>query len=213
MAVAVKVCGLSTRESVEAAVASGAGYVGFNFFPPSPRYVTPDAAAALGAAVPDAVSRVAVVVDLDDDALAPIVATGVIDIVQLHGNETPQRVAEVRARFGKPVIKAIAVAAEQYLEATAAYQEAADMLLYDAKAQPGDTLPGGNARPFDWSLLAQRAPRGLWLLAGGLNVDNVADAVRQTGAPAVDVSSGVKSARGVKDPALIAAFLHAANDL
>jgi len=213
MSVAGKGRGLSTPEPVDAAVAGGARYVGFVFFPPSPRYVTPETARELGGRVPDSVSRVAVVVDLDDAELTSILDSAAVDLVQLHGTETPERVAEIRKRFGKPVIKSISVASEQDLEAKTAYEDAADMLLFDAKAKASDTRPGGNARTFDWSLLKGRLPRSRWLLSGGLTADNVGEAVHATGASLVDVSSGVESAPGVKDANLIAAFLAAANDL
>ncbi len=213
MGIAVKVCGLSTPQGVDAAVTGGARYVGFVFFPPSPRYVTPDTARVLSERVPATLSTVAVVVDPNDDDLADLVEKTSVDIIQLHGKEGPERVAAIRERIGKPVIKAISVAAEQDLGAVATYAKVADMLLFDAKAKAGDTRPGGNARTFDWSLLLGRTPKGSWLLSGGLSTENLSAAVHATKAPLVDVSSGVERAPGVKDPALIKSFLKIANDL
>ena len=206
MSVGAKICGLSTPETVDAAVAGGARFVGFNFYPPSPRYVSSnDGLKALGARAPKSVTRVGLFVDPDDALLDERLATGAIDLVQLHGKETPERVAAIKARTGKPVMKAFNVGAASDIErGIAAYATVADWLMFDAAV---GILPGGNAKVFDWSFLSGRKIPLPWLLAGGLTPDNVADAVRVTGAPAVDVSSGVESSRGVKSIDLIRAFL------
>ncbi len=206
MTVEAKICGLSTPETVDAAVAAGARYLGFVTFPASPRHVASTAALqALGSRVPAGVVRVGLFVDPDDALLDERLASGVIDLLQLHGRETPQRLAEIRARTGKPVMKAIRVAAAADVETgIAAYAPVADRLMFDAAE---GTLPGGNATSFDWTFLSGRRVPRPWFLAGGLRPDNVAEAVRVTGAPAVDVSSGVEATRGVKSVALIHAFL------
>ena len=207
---AVKICGLRRPGDVAAAVAAGAAYVGFVFFPRSPRAVTPDAAAVLSATVPPGVAKVALTVDAGDDALAAILAAMPADILQLHGHEPPDRVAAVRARFGLPVMKAVGIAGPADLPALDAHARVADLLLVDAKPAPDATLPGGNGLAFDWRLIAGRRWPVPWLLAGGLTPATVAEAVRLTGAPGVDVSSGVESAPGEKDAARIAAFVAAA---
>ena len=206
MPVETKICGLSTAETVEAAVRLGARWVGFVTYPPSPRHVASDEALrALGALVPKSVGRVGLFVDPDDALLDRRLATGAIDMLQLHGAETPERVAAIKARTGKPVMKAIKVAEARDVErGIAAYAAVADRLMFDAAE---GTLPGGNARPFDWTILSGRTVPLPWFLAGGLTPDNVAEAVRVTGARAVDVSSGVESSRGVKSIDLIRAFL------
>lgn len=206
MTVEAKICGLSTPETVDAAVAAGAQYVGFVTFPASPRHVASvEALRVLGSRVPAGVVRVGLFVDPDDALLDARLASGAIDLLQLHGRETPQRLAEIRARTGKPVMKAIKVAAASDVETgIAAYAPVVDRLMFDAAE---GTLPGGNATAFDWTFLAGRRVPKPWFLAGGLNVGNVAEAVRVTGAPAVDVSSGVEASRGVKSADLIRAFL------
>ena len=209
-AVRVKICGLRTAEDVAAAVAAGAGYVGFVFFPKSPRNVSIAAAKTLAAEVPVGVAKVALVVNADDDLLDAITAEVAIDILQLHGSETAARVSEVRARYGLPVMKAVGVADETDLEALTAYAKVADQILVDAKPPKGAELPGGNGLSFDWRLIAGRRWPVPWMLAGGLEAGNVAEAVRLTGARQVDVSSGVESAPGQKDAAKIAAFVGAA---
>ncbi len=210
MAVRVKICGLRRPQDVAAAVGAGAAYVGFVFFPPSPRALEPQAAQALALAVPPGVARVALTVDADDATLDSILGAVPVDILQLHGREGPERVAAVRDRFGLPVMKAIGVADESDLPALDEAARAADMVLVDAKAPRGAPLPGGNGLAFDWRLIAGRRWPVPWLLAGGLTPENVAEAIRLTGARQVDVSSGVEAAPGVKDPALIAAFIRAA---
>ncbi len=207
--VRVKVCGLTTEAQVEAAAAAGAAYLGLVFFARSPRAVTPARARELALAAPVGLAKVGLVVDASDAELDAVLEVVPLDLIQLHGHETPARVAEVRARWGLPVMKALGVASPADLDACAAYAGVTDQLLLDAKAPPGAALPGGNGRTFDWSLLAGRLPRTPWMLAGGLTPANVAEAVRLTGARQVDVSSGVESAPGVKDEALVRAFLRA----
>lgn len=208
--VRVKICGLTEAGALAAAVAAGAAYVGFVFFPRSPRHLEPAQAAPLAASVPPGVAKVALTVDADDAALDAILDVVPLDMLQLHGQETPERVREVRARYGLPVMKAVGVADEGDLAAVLDYSLAADQILVDAKAPKGAALPGGNGLPFDWRLVAQRRWLRPWMLAGGLTAENVAEAIRLTNARQVDVSSGVESAPGVKDPAKIAAFAKAA---
>jgi phosphoribosylanthranilate isomerase len=205
-----KICGINDPAAMRAAAEAGADLVGFVFFPPSPRAVTPAQAAALSAAHPGGPLRVGLFVDATDDLLDAVMAALPLDILQLHGEETPARCAAIRARFGRPVMKALGIASAADLEGLAAYAPVVDRFLLDAKAPPGAPLPGGNAAPFDWTLTAGRAIPKPWLLAGGLTPDNVAQAIAVSGAPGVDVSSGVEKARGVKDPARIAAFVRAA---
>jgi len=203
--VEAKICGLSTVETIEAAVEGGARFVGFVTYPRSPRHVSTDLLRALGERVPTGVVRVGLFVDADDALLEERLATGAIDLLQLHGAEAPARVAEIKARTGKPVMKVIKVAQPHDVEAgIATYAPVVDRLMFDTAE---GTLPGGNATAFDWTILSGRHVPVPWLLAGGLTPDNVADAVRVTGAPVVDVSSGVESSRGVKSPTLIRAFL------
>ena len=206
----VKICGLRDAAAVDAAVAAGAAYLGFVFFPKSPRNVDVDTAAALAATVPPGVAKVALTVDADDAALDALTAAVPLDMLQLHGSESPERVAEVRARYGLPVMKAVGVATAEDLPRLDTYARVADQILVDAKPPPGADLPGGNGLAFDWRLIAGRRWPVPWMLAGGLTPDNVAEAIRATGARQVDVSSGVESAPGVKDPELIRAFVTAA---
>jgi phosphoribosylanthranilate isomerase len=208
--VRVKICGLKTFADVEAVARAGAAYAGFNFFPKSPRSVTVEAARALALAAPEGLCKVALVVDADDATLDAIVDGVPLDMVQLHGHETPARVAEVKARYGLPVMKAIGVADEGDLAALLDYSLVADQILIDAKPPKDAVLPGGNGLTFDWRLLVGRKWLKPWMLAGGLTPDNVARAVQLTGARQVDVASGVESAPGVKDAAKIAAFVQAA---
>jgi phosphoribosylanthranilate isomerase len=205
MTVEAKICGLSTPETVEAAVRFGARFVGFVTFPKSPRHISTETMRALGALVPKAVTRVGLFVDPDDALLDEKLATSALDMLQLHGGETPARVAAIRQRTGKPVMKAIKVGAASDVEqGIAAYAGVVDRLMFDAAE---GTLPGGNAKAFDWTFLSGRTVPVPWFLAGGLTPGNVAEAVRVTGACAVDVSSGVEESRGVKSVALIRAFL------
>lgn len=215
MALEAKICGLSTAETLDLAVAEGAALVGFNFFPRSPRYVSIPEAAALADRVRPGVRRVAVLVDPTDDFLAELVARVPLELLQLHGHETPQRVAEVMQKTGKPVMKVISVADAADLEAVAAYEPLVERLMLDAKPPPAmkNALPGGNALAFDWKLLAGHRFRRPWMLAGGLSPENLKDAVATSGARAVDVSSGVESGPGRKDPDKIRAFLKAAREL
>jgi phosphoribosylanthranilate isomerase len=209
--VEAKICGLSTPETVQAAVRFGARFVGFVTFPKSPRYISSETMRTLGGLVPKTVTRVGLFVDPDDALLDDRLATGALDMLQLHGRETPERVAAIRGRTGKPVMKAINVGAVEDVDrGIAAYAGVVDCLMFDAAA---GTLPGGNAHAFDWTFLSGRTVPVPWLLAGGLNPDNVADAVSVTSAPIVDVSSGVEESRGVKSIAMIRAFLDRAKAL
>ena len=210
MSAAVKICGLTGAEDAAAAAAAGARFGGLVFFPRSPRHLDVPRAAALARAMPEGLARVGLFVDPSDEALDAVLAEVPLDIVQLHGGETPARVAEVRARTGLPVMKAVGIAAPADLDRLWDYGLVADLLLVDAKPAPGAALPGGNGLAFDWRLLVGRRFLKPWMLAGGLAPDNVAEAIRLTGAPAVDVSSGVESAPGVKDAGLIRAFARAA---
>ncbi len=208
--VAVKICGLKDKANIDAAAAAGATYVGFVFFEKSPRYVTFDQAASLSLDVPVGVAKVGLVVNPDNQMLDALLDRVPLDVIQLHGRETPKRVAEIRARYGLPVMKAVGVAGPDDLAQLAAYEAVADQILLDAKPPKDAMLPGGNGHTFDWSLIAGRLWTKPWMLAGGLTVENVASAIAATGARQIDLSSGVESAPGVKDPALIAAFIAAA---
>ena len=208
----VKICGLTRPEHVAVAAEAGAGYVGFVFFPKSPRHLSIEAARDLAIEVPIGVAKVGLVVSPTDAELDAILEAVPLDMIQLHGKETPERVAEVRARTGLPVMKAVGVAEAADLEQLPAYEAVADQILVDAKAPKGADLPGGNGLSFDWRLIAGREWSKPWMLAGGLTPENVAEAVRLTGAAQVDVSSGVESAPGVKDEGLIRAFIAAARE-
>jgi len=214
MSVAAKICGLSTEAAVTAAVAGGAAYLGFVFYPPSPRAVTAERAARVCAGVPEGIARVGLFVDADDDAIAAVLAVAPIDLMQFHGGETPERVADAKTRFGRPVIKTIAIAGPEDVLAAARYEEVADRLLFDAKPpRRPEALPGGNGLAFDWALIAGRSWRRPWMLSGGLTAEMLPEAVRISGAAAVDVSSGVESRPGEKDLDKIGAFLAAARAL
>lgn len=206
----VKICGLTEPETLRAAVEGGARYVGFVFFPKSPRYVSVDAARTLALQVPPSVCKVALVVNADNALLDEILEHVPIDMVQLHGDETPERVEEVKARYGLPVMKALGVSEASDLEAISIYSRVADQLLIDAKPPRNADIPGGNGLAFDWTLLQGRRWAVPWMLAGGLSSENVATASELTGARQVDVSSGVERAKGTKDVGLIASFLQAA---
>ena len=206
----VKICGLRTLADVTAVAASGAAYAGFNFFPKSPRSVTIAEALPLVLAAPPGLAKVALVVDADDAMLDALTEALPLDMLQLHGKESPDRVAEIRTRYGLPVMKAVGVADEGDLAAVFDYSLVADQILVDAKPPKNAVLPGGNGLTFDWRLVAQRRWLRPWMLAGGLTAENVAEAVRLTNARQVDVASGVESAPGVKDAAKIAAFTRAA---
>jgi phosphoribosylanthranilate isomerase len=209
----VKICGLSEAAAVSAALAGRARWLGFVVFPKSPRHVAPERAAAIAAPTAERAETVAVTVDADDALLTTIAATLRPDWLQLHGNETPARVAAARPFARKGVIKAIGVARAEDFADAGRYAEVADMLLFDAKAPTGADLPGGNGAAFDWKIIAGRRFARPWLLSGGLTAENLAEALRESGAGAVDVSSGVESGPGVKDPARIARFLEAARTL
>jgi len=211
MPVEAKICGLSTPETLDAAIAGGARFVGFVTFPKSPRHISTDTMRTLGERVPKRVTRVVLFVDPDDALLDEKLATGALDLLQLHGSETPERIAAIKRRTGKPVMKVINVAEAADVErGIAAYATVADRLMFDTAE---GILPGGNAQAFDWTILSGRTVPLPWLLAGGLTPDNLAEAVRVTGARAVDVSSGVESSRGVKSIELIRAFLKRAEAL
>jgi len=215
MSVAAKICGLSTAEALNAAIRGGARFVGFVFYPASRRNVTPELAAALANLVPASVTRVGLLVDPTDALLSGVLDRAPLDLLQLHGSEDPRRVAEIKARFGKPVMKAIPIAGPEDPEAAVPYLEVADWLLFDAKPPRGDpkALPGGNGLAFDWQLLGGRRWSKPWMLSGGLTAKNVAEAVGTTHARAVDVSSGVEIRPGVKDLSKIAAFLERVSTL
>lgn len=216
----VKICGLSTPETLEAALSAGADMVGFVHFAPSPRHLSIEDGRALSARVRSRASRVLLMVDPDDETLSVAVAAFEPESIQLHGSETPDRVAAVRRRFGRPVMKAIGVAGLADLKRAALYRDAADMVLIDAKPPPGATRPGGNGAAFDWRLLAgfragaalgrEPDPGMSLILSGGLHAGNVAEAVAASGLRAVDVSSGVETRPGEKDPDKIKAFVAAA---
>ena len=209
MAITAKICGVNSLDAVAAVVAGGASHMGLNFYPPSPRYVSPADAATLAAETPLEVCKVGLFVDVDDDALGAVLDAVALDLLQLHGDETVERVAAVRERFGLPVMKAIRVAGPDDIEMAAAFTEVADWLLFDARApaEMKDALPGGNALSFDWGLIAGRSWPVPWMLSGGLEVGNVAEAVAVSGARTVDVSSGIEDRRGHKSPAMIEDFL------
>lgn len=210
MTVAAKICGLSEPESLRAAVAGGARYVGFVFYPRSPRAIAPAMAAELARLLPTGVRSVGLFVDPDDEFLEHVTGQVPLDLIQLHGAETPRRIAEIKARYALPVMKAIKIGGPEDLTLALEAAEVADRLLFDAKPPAKvSALPGGNGIAFDWTILAGRRWPRPWMLSGGLTVDNVAEAVRVTGATEVDVSSGVEDRPGHKDPALVRSFLSA----
>ena len=213
MSVRVKICGLKEPAHVAAAIAAGAAYLGFVFFPKSPRHLAIPAAAALAAEVPPGVAKVALTVNATDAELDAITGAVAMDMLQLHGAESPERVAEVRGRYGLPVMKAVGIAEEADLALIQTYGRIADQLLIDARPPKGAALPGGNGLAFDWRLVARKYWPCPWMLAGGLTPENVAAAIRLTGARQVDVSSGVESAPGVKDVTAIRAFVKAVRAL
>ncbi|SHH02054.1 phosphoribosylanthranilate isomerase [Cognatiyoonia sediminum] len=209
--VRIKICGLTTAEDIDATARAGAHYVGFNFFPKSPRYVDLDRARELAVTVPVGIAKVALVVNAENDALDQLVDRVPIDMLQLHGSESPERVAKVRDRYGLPIMKVLGIASEEDVSKVDLYSDVADQLLLDAKAPKDAALPGGNGLTFDWTLLANRKYwTKPWMLAGGLTPENVAEAIARTGARQVDVASGVESAPGQKDAGLIEAFCRAA---
>ena len=207
--VRVKICGLRTLADVRAVADAGAAYMGLNFFPPSPRFVSLELGRELALAAPVGLAKVALTVDADDAALDAIVDAMPLDMLQLHGYETPDRVAQVRARYGLPVMKVIGVRDEGDLADLMEFSLVADQIMIDAKPPKDAVLPGGNGLTFDWRLVAQRRWLRPWMLAGGLTAANVAQAVRLTGARQVDLASGVESAPGVKDAGKIVEFMAA----
>ena len=209
MAVEVKICGLKTPEALDAALGGGADYIGLVFFPRSPRHVDIKTGLRLADLARGQAKIVALFVDPEDRALDSIVEQVLPDMIQLHGDESSPRVKEIRKRCGVPVIKAIRVGSAVDVKRAQRYDDAADLILFDAKAPAGAAHPGGNGLTFDWHALDDLKGRMKFMLSGGLTAENVADAIRLTGAGAVDVSSGVESAPGVKDPELIRHFLKA----
>ena len=212
MSVEVKICGLKSEASIAAALDGGADYVGFVFYPPSPRSLSPAEAGKLAAAARGKAKIVALFVDPVDDLLADVMSALDPDLIQLHGKETPERVTEIRKRWARPVMKAVSIATQADADGALKFSGIADLLLFDAKAPPDlkDALPGGNGITFDWRILDGMKGKVSFMLSGGLNPDNVAEAIRLTGAQVVDVSSGVELKPGEKDPALIRRFLSAA---
>ena len=210
MPLSIKICGLKTPEALDVALESGADLVGFVFFPPSPRTIGLEAARLLSARVHGRAGKVALTVNATDEALGAIVEALQPDMLQLHGTEPPERVAVVRSRFGLPVMKALPIAERSDLSPIRIYAKVADRLIFDARAPEAATRPGGLGTPFDWTLLKGVDPGVPFMLSGGLDADNVAEALRITNAPGVDVSSGVERSPGVKDPAKIRAFIRAA---
>ena len=212
MSLTVKICGLSTPEALDVALEAGADMVGFVFFPPSPRHLLYDAARPLGARVRGRAQKVALTVDAEDAVFDALVEALRPDLLQLHGKETPARVAALKTRFGLPVMKAIPVETKADLAAIATYAAVADRLLFDARAPREATRPGGLGKPFDWHVLENLDVTVPFMLSGGLDAGNVAEALRVTRAPGVDVSSGVERAPGEKDPDKIRAFIRAARE-
>lgn len=210
---AVKICGLKTKEAIEAAISAGADYVGLVFFGPSPRNIAVSEAVELAGLAAGRAKIVALMVDPDDELVGCVAREVRPDIIQLHGSETPERVRQIGALAGLPLMKAIKVETVEDARAALAYRGIADLILFDAKAPKGAPLPGGNGIPFDWHALEEVGPQVEFMLSGGLTPENVVEAVRLTGAPAVDVSSGVESAPGIKDTARIRAFIEAAKSV
>lgn len=214
LSASVKICGLKTLDALEAAISAGASHFGMVFFPPSPRNIALKDAARLSRAGRGRITSVALVVDASDSEIDNIIAAADPDMIQLHGQETPERAAEIRGHFGRPVIKAISVGEQGDADRAYAYKDAADLILFDAKPPKDgkEILPGGNGLPFDWRLLAPIRGKMPFMLSGGLRPDNVAAAITLTGATIVDVSSGVETSPGEKDPVLIDRFVKAAKN-
>ncbi|RQH08728.1 phosphoribosylanthranilate isomerase [Bradyrhizobium sp. RP6] len=210
MSLLVKICGLSTRETLQAALDAGADMVGFVFFPPSPRHLSLEAGRELGRQVKQRALKVALTVDADDATLDNIMDALSPDILQLHGSESVARLRDIKQRFGRPVMKAVPVATAADLAVLPGYAAVADRILFDARAPKDATRPGGLGEPFDWHLLEKLDLKLPYMVSGGLHADNLAEALRVTRAGGVDVSSGVESAPGVKDPEMIKAFIRAA---
>lgn len=211
MTVQVKICGINAHQAMAAAIEGGADFVGFVFYPPSPRYLTPEQAASVAVPVPDSITTVGLFVDPEYSSLDATLERLDLGMLQLHGDESPARVAEIRARYGVPVMKAIGIGEAADLDHAAAYAEVVDWLLFDAKPPARvDALPGGNAQTFDWTLVTDRDWPVPWMLSGGLHPENVTEAIGVTNARAVDVSSGVEVARGAKSPEHILTFIRVA---
>jgi phosphoribosylanthranilate isomerase len=207
MSVNAKICGITTKEAIESAIKGGAYFVGFVFFPKSPRYVTPEKAAELAENLPPGIKKVAVMVDPTDDEIESVFEYITPDYLQLHGAETPERVREIRATFSVPVIKAIKVRSSDDVALWGAFSKVADMLLFDARAPESSPLPGGNGLVFDWTLIKNRKFTIPWMLSGGLNSENLKHAIELTGARMVDASSSLENQPGIKDPKLVREFL------
>ena len=205
----VKVCGITTLPALNTSIKGGASYVGFMFYPPSPRNITPQDAAILAAHIPPSVKKVAVTVNADDQQLADIQSVFIPDFWQLHGNESPERAQQIKQLTGIPIIKACSIRNGDDIAASLAYQDSVDMLLFDARPpkEMTNALPGGNGLSFDWNLLANRTFSLPWMLAGGINADNVIQAITASGASMVDVSSSLENSPGIKSPELIETFL------
>ena len=213
MNVDIKICGLTDEAAVTAAVEYGAKWTGFVFFGPSPRNIAIDRAATLAATVPGHVGRVGLFVDPEDQFLNEVMDNVELDMIQLHGREAVARVRDIQSRFQRPVMKAVGIGSHDDLALARAYEDVADYLLFDAKPPPGATRPGGNALAFDWSMIAEQQWSVPWMLAGGLDIDNIAQALDATRAPTLDISSGVEDAPGLKSPAKIKALLEFAQTL
>ena len=213
MSVDLKICGLSTPAAVNAAVIGHAKYIGFVFFESSPRAVTPNIMANLCLSVPKNIKKVGLFVDASIETIASAVSTGSLDMIQLHGSESPSMLSEIKSKFGLPVMKAIPIACKEDLATAKTYENYADMLLFDSKPPSSATRPGGNALSFDWSLIAGQNWRLPWMLAGGINMENLALAVEISGATAIDVSSGVEDLEGFKSPVKIKELLYFAATL
>ena len=207
----MKICGITDSTALDAALDAGARWIGFVFYGKSPRNINPAQAADLIQRMAGRALSVGLVVDPDDDQLDEVLKIAALDIIQLHGAERPERAANIRRRHGRPVFKAIGVQSLEDVRRATAFTGIADQILFDAKPASTDTLPGGNGHVFDWTLLRHAPIESPWILSGGLTPSNVAGAIAQSGAQAVDVSSGVERARGIKDPDLIRAFIQAAH--
>lgn len=205
----VKICGISTPDAMTAAIENGARYVGLVFYPKSPRHVDWEVAGYLSRYVPTTVRSVGLFVDPSDEELERTISSVQLDMIQLHGSESPERVVEIKSKFGLQITKALPIANKTDLDSVKGYEVSADMMLFDAKPTPEDDLPGGNGLPFDWAVLEGYQGKKPWFLAGGLNPDNIAEAITLLNPPAVDVSSGVESDLGIKDADKISAFLNA----
>ena len=207
----VKICGIRDEKALQAAVEAGVRHIGFVFYPDSPRYIKPDQAKVLAEATPKSVRRVGLFVDPGSEGLEKILGTVELDMIQLHGDESPERVTEIKQKFGKPVMKALKIATKYDMEGLEDYEAAADWLLFDSKSADAE-MPGGTGQSFDWSVLKDRTFQKPWMLSGGLNHENVSDALSLLNPKVVDVSSGVESEPGVKDPDKIREFVNIARN-